>query len=240
MSTPSYTRDFGDSSSRASVIPEFFMDAVLDQVATAAQGREIWRDEERVKVIMPGNQLTVPVFKVTDEHRQRWPKEYAAFKEGVEFTEEGTPLEQWPVLSKGQVKELRYLGFKTVENVAAVSDANLQRMGLGARALREMAKSYLDDAAKHALETKLTRENQVLRDQVAAMQNQIEQLNSAMTTLHSQFMAKADAPNPLATMIPGVGAAAPQHEAPAESSLDRLAKRKPGRPRKQPLEDEAA
>ena len=233
MSTPAFTRNFGDSSSRASVIPEFFMDSVIDQAASAAQGRQIWTDLEMVKVIMPGNSLMMPNFKVTDEHRQRWPEHYKAFKEGLEPPTDGTPIEQWPILSKAQVKELRYLEIRTIENMANIPDSTLQRMGMGGMALRDLARSYLDDGQKHQLETKMMHENEALRSQLSAQQQQIDTLNQTLTTLHQQYLATANRPNPLSTMIPGVEAL--QQSPPvAESSLDKIAKRRGRPPKVQP------
>lgn len=39
--------------------------------------------EEQVTVTLPGNGLTRPTFKVTDEHRKKWPGEYAKFRESL-------------------------------------------------------------------------------------------------------------------------------------------------------------
>src|ERR1700674_1234177 len=102
--------------------PRFFLHDEQDQLATEQQGRPIFKSEERVEIIMPGNPLTRPVQRVTDEHRQKWPEQYKAFKQGQEMSVEGTPLEQWPILKRAQVLELKALGHLTVEHVATMDD----------------------------------------------------------------------------------------------------------------------
>src|SRR4029077_1175917 len=100
-------------STRDSVQPRFHIEPVVDEIASADQGRPIFRNEERVQFIMPGSP-NQPVFRVSDEHRQRWAEQYAAFKRGEEMAVDGTPLEQWPILTRGQVLELKAIGIYTV------------------------------------------------------------------------------------------------------------------------------
>src|ERR1700744_123488 len=98
LANASYDRNYGAPST--GVYPRFFVDQVQDMVASEQQGRPIYRDEERVEIIMPGNAQTRFVARVTTEHTGRWPKEYQAFKEGIEIPPDGTPLEEWPILKR--------------------------------------------------------------------------------------------------------------------------------------------
>lgn len=235
----SFTRTNGANPDHTKVWPEFFTDTVRDEAASAREGREIFREEERVKIHMPGNQFTKPVFKVSSEHVERWPDQYKAFKEGREISLEGTPIEMWPILNKAQVAELKYLGIRTVEHLAELSDNTVQRIGMGGYKLRELAKAFLDDAAMMAQATALSRENEQLRNEVATLKSQVEQLGELTRNLHSTVMEQKNAQPVLATMIPGMSdpvaqaiQAAPQ-ESSATSSLDALATpRRRGRPPK--------
>jgi hypothetical protein len=210
--------------------PKFFMEAVQDEVATAQQGRPIFRMEERYELFIAGNPFTVPAGRITDEQRQRWPREYEAFKRGEEAPIEGTPLEEWPAVNKANVKELKYLEIHTIEDLATLSDLGTQR-GTGLMGLRTMARAYLDDANKMALTQELTKENDTLKSQVAALENQVKELGDITTRLHAQMMGLQNAPNAVASAIPGLAdplQAAAQHsvrEAP-ESSLARFAERR--------------
>jgi hypothetical protein len=233
MSTPTNIRNFDSANERGQARPVFSVEPVLDQAASDREGRQIWKDEERVTIYMPGNNLNIPCFKVTDEFKERWPKEYAAFKAGIEPPEDGIPIEQWPILNKSMVRELRYLNIRTVEDLAGMSDATLQRVGIGGNRLRDLAKAYLDDSLKHALEVKLSKQNESQAIELAALKNQVEELSKIATAQNTKLMQLADAPNPLATMIPGNMIPQSVLDQPqATSSLDKLAKRKPGRPSK--------
>lgn len=216
--------------------PRFFVESVQDIVASEAQGRPIFRDEERVEIIMPGNPHTRPVAKVSDEHRQRWPKEYEAFKAGMEISPDGTPLEEWSILKRSQVLELKALGFKTVEHVRDMDDLAVQRIGMGGRRLKEAADIFLDDANRVALESRLSADNDRKDAEIASLRRQVEEMGKQMETRFGELQVLRDAPSPLASNIPGmhdpVELAKRSQTAPvAASSLDSIGTpRKGGRP----------
>lgn len=223
-------------STRDSTIPRFHTESVQDELASTAAGRPIFKDEERVQYINPGSTHS-PVERVTDAHRQRWPEQYAAFKRGQEMAIDGTPLEQWPVVTRAMVLELKALGLYTVEQCASMSDIAVQKVGRGGYSLRERAKAYLDDAEAGALTERLNRENEALNSRVTGQQRQIDELKELVERLHGEKMANLNAPSAVQSHIPGMhdpmeqmrqGAAPPVVE---PSSLDSLsAPRKRGRP----------
>lgn len=226
MATPSYTRTNGANPDAFKVWPMFEADTVLDQAASAQAGRQIYREREMVKIVTPGNMLNIFATEVTDEHRNRWPEAYKAFKDGRDLTTDGTPLEEWPILNRAMVAELKHLGFRSVENLANASDTALQTIGKGGYSIRERAKAFLDDADRIALEEQLAHKNDLLEAQVATLTAQVEQLGEMTRRLHAEAMEQRDAPHLLATSIPGMGdplALAAQNAAkpaPAASALD--------------------
>jgi hypothetical protein len=62
---------------------------------------------------------------------------------------EGTLLEEWPAISRGQVEELKFLNIRTVEQLVGLSDANAQNI-MGINGLKEKAKKYLEASEKEA------------------------------------------------------------------------------------------
>jgi len=102
-----------------------------------------WVDREVVQIFIPGDAKAVPVQKVTDEHRDRWPQHYQAFKSNQEPSVDGTPLEMWGGLSKAQVANLKAANIRTVEDIAGLTDGQLDAVGRGARELRIAAQSYV-------------------------------------------------------------------------------------------------
>lgn len=226
------TNSFGNDVAR--VIPMFFIESVPDEVASASAGRPIFRDEERVEIIFPGNPHTRPVKIVTDEERMKWPDQYKAFKAGQEQALDGTPIEEWPRLKKSQVYELKALGFLTIESIAAMSDLACQRIGLGGTQLKALAAAFLDDAERLKLNEQ---QNAVINRQdaeLAALKNQVAQLSAMLTPMHAELQALKNQPHPIASMIPGMNDPMEQAKAgfvppqgpPATSSLADLAPRK--------------
>jgi hypothetical protein len=216
--------------------PRFFLESVQDVVASETQGRPIFRDEERVEIIMPGNPNTRPVARVTDEHKQRWPKEYEAFRQGMEVSPDGTPLEEWSILKRSQVLELKALGFKTVEHIRDMDDLAIQRIGMGGRRLKEAADIFLDDANRVALESRLSADNERKDAEIAALRRQVEEMAALTQQTFSELQTLKNTPSPLATNIPGMSdpvemAKAVQQQPVAASSLDSIGtRRKGGRP----------
>lgn len=127
-------------------VPVFFVEAVRMDFKSKQAGRDIFEDREFVRILIPGDRRSAPVEPVNDDHRTRWPREYEAFKAGKEAPLEGTPLADWPQTSRARVEELAFFHIKTVEQLAAVNDSQLQQLGMGARELRERARLFLEVA----------------------------------------------------------------------------------------------
>jgi hypothetical protein len=183
--------------------PRFFTDEVLDARASEREGRPIYLEVERIELNYPGNPYTKPVMAVTDEHRQKWPDEYEAFKQGQDMAVHGTPLEQWPVLKRSMALELKALGFHTVEQIRDMNDHAVQRIPMYGRKMKELAAAYLDDAAAMAVVTAAQADSDRKDAKIAALQLQVENLTSQMTNMFTQLQDRLNAPNPLATVIPG-------------------------------------
>lgn len=127
-------------------IPIFKTVPVQMEFASAQAGRPIFEDREFVTIVIPGDRNAMAHEPVREEHRNRWPKEYEAFKAGKETPLEGTPLAEWPGMIRARVEELAYFHIRTVEELAGLNDAQLQKIGMGARAERDKARLFLDAA----------------------------------------------------------------------------------------------
>jgi hypothetical protein len=227
MAQPQYTRT--ELAQAGQAWPRFYTEAVQDEGASKEAGRAIFRERELVEIFLPGNTLSRPVEIVRDTHRQQWPEQYAAFKAGQEPSTDGTPLEEWPALGKAQVLELKHVGFRSVEDVAGMGDIAIQRIGMGARALKERAAAFLDDAERMASLERKSAEVTQLIDRLAAAEAQIRELGTLLQNIHAERLAQRQGEQQMATApltIPGV----PEVAKEAASSLDRIAA-----PRRPPL-----
>ncbi len=247
----SYTRSPDRSQINSRVIPRFFMDTSLDQVASQREGRPIFRDRELVELIVPGENNQRHVARVTDEHRHHYAEHYKAFKDKTEMPTDGIPLEMWPSLpSRAAVEELKGIQLRTVEDVAEMSDAVCQRIRVGGFRLRELAKAYLDDAYAAAALEKATAAQQALEARLAASDAKVAELAALVDRLHQQLQGERDRQPELATMVPAMHdpieaakyANPYSGEAPATSALDNLpvVKRRGRPPNSERVHDGAA
>ena len=231
----SYTRTEG-AAPKDNAMVMFYIDAVADRQASAQAGRLICTEKEMIEIRFPGNQHSVWNLEVKDEHREKYAKAYDAFKRGEEVTHEGTPIESLTVLSRAQVKELKYLSIHTVEAAASMSDTATQQF-MGGYKLRELAKRYLEDAQGLAPLSKMVEENDNLKARVETQERQIAELNQMMVGMKAQLDIYAVAPRPPEYVAPGAFGGLPQSAplpapppvAVARSSLDSIGEPVPKR-----------
>ena len=165
----------------AGLYVQFYMESLEDEEASIKEGRPIYRDVEFIKIIPVGDRNTEicrPVKKDFDggtpPDSERWARQYEAFKNQQIQPQEGTPLEQWSPLKKSQVLSLKAINIHTVEQLAAVSDANLQNIGMGGRTLRDNAMSFIQQAKDGSVLTKQSAEIEDLKKQIEALNNQLK------------------------------------------------------------------
>lgn len=76
---------------------------------------------------------------------------YEAWKSGQETPVDGTPLDAWPALTKVQVEAFRAAQYRTIEDVAEITDGQLGRVRLpDMRQLRDKARTYIANKANSA------------------------------------------------------------------------------------------
>lgn len=107
--------------------------------------------------------------------RYFWPQKYAAFKAGQSQDTVGTPL-GYIGLNPGRIAELSHFKIRSVEDLAAVSDGNIQGLGMGARNEREKARDYLQTMKGNAPVVQLRAENDALRSEMDALKAQMAEL----------------------------------------------------------------
>jgi hypothetical protein len=108
----------------------------------------------------------------------------------------GTPVAEWPLVSKSQAEELRAMKFHTVESIASASDQQLQRMGMAAGmspyAFRDKAKAFLNLATNAAETDKRESEINALKEELAKKEQEtakMKQETDAKMALMQEQMA---------------------------------------------------
>jgi hypothetical protein len=142
--------DFNPNKPKSPAIPQFYTEAVQNNFKSTQEGRPVFEDREFVRIIIPGDMRSQPVYEVNEEHKRRWPQQYDAFKRGLEDATQGTPITEWPPITKARATELKMRNIATVEALAEVGDNILGSLGMGAREMREKARVWLDVAKNGA------------------------------------------------------------------------------------------
>lgn len=175
---------------------EFYRDAVQNNFKSAEAGRPIFDEKDFVRIQTPGDTRTVIARVASDQDKQRFPRAWDAFSRGLEIAEQGTPLEEWPQVTRSQVKELKHVNITTVESLASVSDGNIQRLGPGYHQLRERAKQFLESADADAAATEWAREREAMQERIRLLEEANEALKAENAGKHAASSADAPANDP--------------------------------------------
>ncbi len=163
--------------------PRFYRDKLENGFKSSQAGHAVYDDVEMVEIIIPGQMQSIATSRVKPEHKQRWPNQYAAFLAGLTPSVEGSPLEEWPPLSPAQVANLKVVNVHTVEQLAAVNDGDLDKIGMGARALRDKAAAWLDNAKGGEALSKTLADNERLKAELETLRTNHDQLAQVVQRL---------------------------------------------------------
>jgi hypothetical protein len=169
MALPS---DESNADSRLQV--RFYKKPIQQEQESIDAGRPIYKEFDFVHICVAGDTLTEIDTYALQQHRQRFPIQWANYMNRVGANDEevvGTPVAEWPLVSKSQAEELRAIKFFTVEAIAGASDQQLQRMGMAAGmspfAFRDKAKAFLNLATNAAETDKRESEINALKEELA-------------------------------------------------------------------------
>src|SRR5574337_365297 len=158
------------------VTPRFFIALADDPKATEEAGAPRKREEERVMLIVAGDELNRAVHPVSASIIERFPREYEAWKTTrKEMTIVGTRLEDWPPIPALLVAEYRATGIFSVENLRDASDGNISRLRDG-RTWRDKAAAWLKAQEDGKVPMQLAAQKQRLEDEVASLKAQLAEL----------------------------------------------------------------
>lgn len=184
-------KNLGGGDSAGGIIPRFFMLSVYQPAESARQGRPIYKDKEAISHLLPGDRHSVATNFVTDEHRQRFPEAYRAFKAGEDMVINGTALAGWPQITNAQVAELAAFNVHTVEALADLSDTQAQALGMSGETLRTRAKAYIDAAKGGAMAAQMAKERDEFKAQVELQNRQMAEMMAQMQALTARVNVSA-------------------------------------------------
>lgn len=127
------------------LLVKFLKHAELSHYKSKQSGMPIYDNVDMISVINPGEKEEVRV--VADEfHKRRFPKQWEAYKAGIDQTASGTPLDHLFPTEPGTILTLRTFHVYTVQQLAVISDTAMGQIPMG-RTLVDRAKAYLSSAS---------------------------------------------------------------------------------------------
>lgn len=187
---------YGDDNAANVVFEDVY---ITNEFQSDISGKAV--EEHRIQVTLeyPGNNQFNFKFQFTaeeglkgNEWTRRFPNQWTAFASQKAQVPEGTPLEVWAALDKRRVLGMKASNIHTIEQVAALTDATGPIMGMDWRKIRDMAIAYLKPSEGSASVSRLTRENEDLKNRLEVMERNLQDLShlksvdSASVTLNDQ------------------------------------------------------
>jgi len=132
------------------LLVRFYMHPAKDVAATIEAGRPIFKEVPYIHIMQPGNKESIIHRKATQMDKDRFVEHYRKFtaREDQDAIE-GTPLAEWPGITRSQCEELKFYNVLSVEQLAGMSDTNAQNFR-GINSLRQQAIAYLEAASDNA------------------------------------------------------------------------------------------
>jgi len=157
----------------------FFRKAARDDVASETEGVMRFKEVEMIQIMVPGDRDNIIVRPAGAGDIRRFGKQYEDWKRN-ESSEQltGTPLELWGRLTLPQIEEYRYIGVRSIEQLAALSDASCIKLP-GSQDLKRKAVAYLEVQKGEAPLRKVQAELEQRDAQVADLMSRLTALESA-------------------------------------------------------------
>ena len=141
-----------------------------------------------VKIAVPGNDTSIVNTPVREEHKVRFRRQWDFWQsqelQGKLPAAVGWALEDWDEINDEQRRDLKFLRFTIVEQLAQVSDSTLQRVGPDGMSLKIRAQAALRKRAE-----------ELASNAKAAHEREMGELRAAIKDLQDQLAAKQATPD---------------------------------------------
>lgn len=107
---------------------------------------------------------------------------YNAWLKGQEEPVTGTPFGAWPGCNPAQAERFKSMHVRTVEDVAGMNDADMDRFGMGGRLLRDRARAFIEAKRGSAIVADAMAEKD---KQIAELVAQVAELTATVKELAS-------------------------------------------------------
>ena len=166
------------------LLVKFYVNSVQDKAESSKQGRPMFKDREYIDIRIPGQRDGV-ARPATPVDKLRFPDHYKAFQDRTEMPTEGTPLSEWPAISRSMADQLAFQNVKTVEQLSDIND-NLLHLIKNVSSLKQKAKDWLEATKDDAILSRL-RDELTLRDaKIDSQADLIEEMSKRLDALEKE------------------------------------------------------
>lgn len=162
------------------LLVKFYHKPVPDANRTQEEGRPIFKEVVYIDIRQPGSRTGGVARPVRQTDIARFPEHYKRFlARQDQEAYDGTPLSEWPGLTRAQVEEMKFFNVHTVEQLANMSDANSGNF-MGLQNLKAKAKAYLEAAKNNAAAEALLaaeKKNAELEERLAALTARLDAID---------------------------------------------------------------
>lgn len=170
-------QDAGDEN----LLVKFYHKPRPDDAKSKEAGRPIFKEVVYIDIRQPGSRTSGVARPVRQTDIDRFPEHYKRFlARQDQEVHEGTPLAEWPGVTRAQVEEMKFFNVFTVEQLANMSDTNSGNF-MGLQNLKAKAKDYIEAAAKNASAEALLaaeKRNEELEAKLAALMERVEAMET--------------------------------------------------------------
>lgn len=169
----------------------FYVEPMEQPARSIKENRRIFEDTEFVEILIPGDKLNIIRRQVFPMDKQRFPQQYARFKQGLTDQTIGTPLTELTFIPSAKVKEYEFFNVRTVEQLAGASDGSEvgQRM-MGFHADKTKAQQFLDIAKGNAPVNELRQKLDEKDEQIAILNRQMAEMNASLAEMREGKKSK--------------------------------------------------
>lgn len=162
------------------LLVKFFRGTVQDPVESAKAGYPKHRAVEMIRIIVPGDRDNIVEREVLPIDLQRFESIYSRWKaqgDGPEM--DGLPLTAWPSMDAALAEDLRYWKIYTVEQLAALPDNLLQKIG-PLHEWRKKAQNFLAAAKDNAVLERFQADAKSKDAEIASLKEMVARLNEKL------------------------------------------------------------
>ena len=158
---------------------QFYRKPMLQPALSEQEGRAIYKEVDCIKIMVPGDKLSIVERRVNDIDKRRFADKYAKWLAGAGNVIEGTPLSSLPKMTPSKVQEYKYFGIHTVEQLAEAND-NVGQKFFGFNEDKRAAKAFVELAKGNAPIEKMNSELKERDAKIEELQAQIEAITKMM------------------------------------------------------------